>query len=418
MKLRTLIWNTSIPDKPGLDSGLEVKLLRPIPTFFATLLIATLGVQAQSVTEIDPERARLENERNTMEIVSEHGSGVVYIQTQIAARETAEALPPELRPFAQFFGPFIQPPQEGAGSGFVIDEDGYILTNYHVVQSADEITVRFQGDSASYPAEVIGTAQPLDLALIQVKAPDKKLNPLPLGDSDLVQVGQKAIAIGNPFQFDFSVTEGIVSAVRPNPGAIEDLVPRLIQTDAAINPGNSGGPLLNSRGEVVGINTAIVSRGAPQFAGVGFAIPINLAKEVLPRLQDGDELSEEDVLATRPTLGVAVIPAEAIPPQARERYQIPDSGLVIQEVTPGSPAERARLRAPENFIYLSQPGGRDIEIGVDGDVITGIDGQPVVNITDLRTVLYNLGPGDTVELTVERNGRSRTVTVEPQVQDR
>lgn len=392
--------------------------MRPLlPISLATLLLATLGVEAQSVSEIDPSRAQLENERNTMEIVQEHGSGVVYIQTQIAAREVTEALPPELRPFAQFFGPFIQPPQEGAGSGFVIDQDGFILTNYHVVQSADQITVRFQGDPESYSAEVVGTAQPLDLALIKVEAPAQKLNPLPLGDSDQVQVGQKAIAIGNPFQFDFSVTEGIVSAVRPNPGAIEDLVPRLIQTDAAINPGNSGGPLLNSRGEVVGINTAIVSRGAPQFAGVGFAIPINLAKDVLPQLRDGQELSEEDILATRPTLGVAVIPVEVIPPQARERYRIPENGLIIQEITPGSPAERANLRTPESFIYLSQPGG-DIEIGVDGDVITGINGRPVNDISDLREVLYNLEPGETVELTVERGGRSRTVTIEPEIQER
>jgi S1-C subfamily serine protease len=263
---------------------------------------------------------------------------------------------------------------------------------------------------------VVGSVPPLDLALLKVDAPKSILRPLPLGDSDKIRVGQKAIAIGNPFGLEFSVTEGIVSAIRNNPGAESSLITQLIQTDAAINPGNSGGPLLDSRGEVIGINAAIINpNGVPQFAGIGFAIPINLAKQYLPEMKAGKQITEEDVIKNNPRLGVTVLPAQYFPDRVRERYKIPDHGLVIQEVEKGSPAEKAGLKGAENFIYLQTPNGDVIELGVDGDVIIEADGKPIYEINDLRSILFSLKPGEAVTLKIVRHGKEKAVRVVPQV---
>ena len=360
-------------------------------------------------------QAFLENERNTIEVVKRAGPGVVYVAVRTKAKVVRPKLPPGFEDFAPFFEPFVVPPREGTGSGFVIDKEGHILTNYHVVKGADEIEIRFQGDPKPYPARVVGAVPPMDIALLKVKAPKERLHPIPLGDSDQVVVGQKAIAIGNPFGLDFTVTEGIVSAVRKNPGVESSLIPYLIQTDAAINPGNSGGPLLDSHGRVIGINAAILSpsvqAGAPQFAGIGFAIPINLVKDYLDEMKAGKTLSADEIIKSRPRLGVTVLPVEAYPEAIRRRFKLPDHGLVIQEVEKGSPAEKAGLRGAKDHIYVYTPSGDVLDFGVGGDVIVEADGVPIENINDLRAVLFGKRPGDTVTLKVIRDGKERTVVV-------
>ncbi len=364
----------------------------------------------------NPPAAYLENERNTIAIVDAYGNGVVYVAVASEPKVVKPDLPPGFEQFAPFFGPFVEPPRRGTGSGFVIDKDGYILTNYHVVKGADKITIKFHDSPKTFKAKVVGSVPPLDLALLKVDAPKKLLRPIPLGDSDTIRVGQKAIAIGNPFGLEFTVTEGIVSALRTNPGAENSLIPRLIQTDAAINPGNSGGPLLDSRGEVIGINAAIINpNGVPQFAGIGFAIPINLAKKYLPQMKAGKQITEEDVIKNNPRLGVSVLPAQYFPDKVRERFNIPDHGLVIQEVEKGSPAEKAGLRGAQKYVYLELPNGKEIQLGVDGDVIVAANGTPIYNIDDLRAILFGLKKGQAVELKVVRNGKEMTVRVVPEV---
>ena len=375
---------------------------------------------ARATGEVQPfhqPEAFLENERNTIGIVETYGDGVVYVAVATAPKVVRPNLPPGFEDFAPFFAPYVQPPRRGTGSGFVLDEDGYILTNYHVVEGADKITVKFHEDPQAYPAKLIGSVPPLDLALLKVDVPDKrKLHPIPLGDSDRLKVGQKAIAIGNPFGLEFTVTEGIVSAIRTNPGAESSLIPRLIQTDAAINPGNSGGPLLDSRGEVIGINAAIINpNGIPQFAGIGFAIPINLAKKYLPEMRAGKKVTAEEVVKNNPRLGVTVMPAQVYPERVRERYGLPDHGLVIQEVEKKSPAAEAGLKGATDFIYLQTPNGDVVELGVGGDVIVEANGRPIYDITDLRAVLFGLQPGQKVKLKILRDGKERVVELAPRV---
>ncbi len=363
----------------------------------------------------DASRALLENEKNTIEIVQRDAPGVVYVAVRSAARVVRPQLPPGFEDFAPFFEPYVVPPRQGTGSGFVIDREGYVLTNYHVVKDADQIEIRFQGDPKAYSAKLVGAVPPMDIALLKVQAPKDKLSPLVLGDSDQVRVGQKAIAIGNPFGLEFTVTEGIVSAIRRNPGVETSLVPYLIQTDAAINPGNSGGPLLNSSGEVIGINAAILTpsgqMGAPQFAGIGFAIPINLAKDYLPQMKSGKILSADEIIKSRPRLGVTVLPVSAYPEKIRQRFKLPDQGLVIQEVQKGSPAEKAGLQGATDHIYLYAPNGDVVDLGVGGDVIVEADGEPIASINDLRAVLFKKKAGDAVTLKVVREGKTRTVEV-------
>jgi len=360
-------------------------------------------------------RALLENERNTIEIVQKAGPGVVYVAVRTEPKVVQPNLPPGFEFFAPFIEPYVLPPQEGTGSGFVIDKEGHILTNYHVVKGADEIEIRFQGDPKPYKAKMVGAVPPMDIALLKVDAPKEKLHPIPLGDSDEVLVGQKAVAIGNPFGLDFTVTEGIVSAIRKNPGVEASLIPYLIQTDAAINPGNSGGPLLDSSGQVIGINAAIFTPsgqvGAPQFAGIGFAIPINLAKDHLKAMKEGKVLTAEEIIKSRPRLGVTVLPVSAYPESIRKRFKLPEYGLVIQEVEKGSPAEKAGLRGATEHIYVYTPSGDVLDFGVGGDVIIEADGVPIRDINDLRAVLFKKKPGDTVTLKVVRDGQVRTVVV-------
>jgi S1-C subfamily serine protease len=284
-------------------------------------------------------------------------------------------------------------PQDGQGSGFVIDKDGHILTNYHVIADARQVEVTLH-NRKKYKATVVGTDQAHDLAVIQIKAPD--VVPAVLGDSRNLQVGQKVYAIGNPFGLAGTMTRGIVSSIRPvrepNGATIGDA----IQTDAAINPGNSGGPLMNWHGEVIGINTMILSQ-VGQNAGIGFAIPINTAKAVLNDLMTLGRVR-------RPALGVVTIPISA---DLADEMGLPaDYGLLILQVTPGGAADLAGLRGGTERAYL---GNKLIMLG--GDLIVAIDGEKVEDEMDLSQMMNNHRAGDSVKVTIYRNKKKMDVNV-------
>jgi len=285
-------------------------------------------------------------------------------------------------------------PEEGQGSGFIIDKEGHILTNYHVIEKARQVEVTLHNHKRGIPATVIGTDRLHDLAVIQIKAPD--LTPMVLGDSAKLQVGQKVYAIGNPFGLSGTLTRGIVSSIRqvqePDGMKIEDA----IQTDASINPGNSGGPLLNMHGEVIGINTMIASN-VGQSAGIGFAIPINTAKAVI-----NDVLTSGRV--RRPALGVSTIPID--PNLADQMGLASDYGLLIVQVVPGGAADNAGLRGGTERAFLG-----NIPIMVGGDLIVAIDGEKIEDQQELAQIMNNHRAGDTVRVTIYRGKRKMDVNV-------
>jgi S1-C subfamily serine protease len=285
-------------------------------------------------------------------------------------------------------------PEEGQGTGFILDKEGHILTNYHVVANAQQVEVTLS-NRKTIKAEVIGADRQHDLAIIKITAPN--LLPVTLGDSRNIQVGQKVFAIGNPFGLSGTMTRGIVSSIRsvrsPNGGGIDEA----IQTDAAINPGNSGGPLLNSRGEVIGINSMIFTGGAEQSAGIGFAIPINTAKAVLNDLVQYGRVR-------RPSLGVTGLP---IGPELADQMGLPqDYGILIMQVAPGSAAERAGLKGGNQRALL---GNTPIVTG--GDLIVAIEGEDIEEMQDLSRVLNKFKAGDSVTVTVYRGKRKMDVKV-------
>jgi S1-C subfamily serine protease len=284
-------------------------------------------------------------------------------------------------------------PQEGQGSGFIIDHDGHILTNYHVIADARQVEVTLH-NRKKYRATVVGTDRSHDLAIIQIKVPD--LAPMTLGDSKNLQVGQKVYAIGNPFGLSGTLTSGIVSSIRSVQEPEGVTIDEAIQTDAAINPGNSGGPLLNSRGEVIGINTMIASNSG-QNAGIGFAIPINTAKAVLNDLVTLGRVR-------RPALGIVTIPIS--PDIADELGLASDYGLLIVRVVQGGAADRAGLRGGNDRAML---GNQPIMIG--GDLIVAIDGQDVQDQQELSRVMNGHRAGDTIRVTIYRGKRKMQVQV-------
>jgi S1-C subfamily serine protease len=284
-------------------------------------------------------------------------------------------------------------PQEGQGSGFVIDKDGHILTNYHVIENARQVEVTMH-NRKKYKATVVGTDPAHDLAVIQIKAPD--LVPAVLGDSRNLQVGQKVYAIGNPFGLAGTMTRGIVSSIRPVREPNGATIDEAIQTDAAINPGNSGGPLMNWHGEVIGINTMILS-SVGQNAGIGFAIPINTAKAVLNDLMTLGRVR-------RPALGVRTIPISA---ELAEEMSLPvDYGLLIVQVIPGGSADQAGLRGGSERAYLG-----NIPIMLGGDLIVAIDGEKIEDEDTLAQMMNNHRAGDTVKVTIYRNKKKLDVNV-------
>lgn len=289
-------------------------------------------------------------------------------------------------------------PTQGQGSGFVVDTDGHIVTNNHVVAEARKVEVTFF-DGTTVPAEVVGTDPDSDLAVVKVDIPGASLRPITWGDSDQIAVGQRAVAIGNPFGLNGTLTSGIISALgRSLPTESGQFqIPEIIQTDAAINPGNSGGPLLNSKGQVIGVNTAIVPRttgvGERSFLGVGFAIPANLVKRVVGGLIDRGSYQHPWIGFQGNSVNLEIASAMNLA-EAR--------GALVVEVISGSPADKAGLRSGTRDLVLES--GADTMIG--GDVIVAIDDEKINDFDDLISFLSRRGEvGKMVTLTIIRDGR-------------
>lgn len=321
--------------------------------------------------------AAVTDEQNNIEVYRAVAPGVVYIQSTTTVRD--------------LFGLYSEE-REGAGSGSVIDEQGHILTNYHVIEGAQRLSVHF-GGGRNYPATVVGRDPDTDLAVIRLlEKPKEAITIVPLGDSDKLIVGQKVLAIGNPFGLDRTLTTGVISGLqRPIRARNRRPIEGAIQTDASINPGNSGGPLLDSRGRMIGINAQIQSPSGAS-AGVGFAIPVNIAKRIVPELLRTGSVQ-------RPKLGIQPRDVEALSSQV----QLPvNYGVLIWNVQPGGPAANAGLRG------LVQTEDGDIELG---DIIVSINGERVGNNDDLYKVLNKHQIGETVNVEVYRGGRRMTVPV-------
>jgi S1-C subfamily serine protease len=276
---------------------------------------------------------------------------------------------------------------QGSGSGFIWSTQGHIVTNFHVVYGADSIQVVLD-DQSTHDARVIGVDPDHDLAVLQIKASKKQLNPLDIGNSTDLLVGQQVLAIGNPFGLDHTLTTGVVSALGRSIKSVNDrTIEGVIQTDAAINPGNSGGPLLNSSGKLIGVNTQIVSPSGA-FAGIGFAVPVDIVKRIVPQLiQYGKVI--------RPGLGISLIPDSIA-----NRWGI--TGIVIARVLPGSAAAKAGLTSLEEL----QSGKIRL-----GDVIISIDGDSVRNFDDFATILDRHNVGDSIKLGLRRNNKERTIKI-------
>ena len=284
---------------------------------------------------------------------------------------------------------------QGLGSGFVVDQDGHIVTNFHVINGAVEIAVQFE-DGTFVPAEVRGVDPANDLAVVRVRTDRSVLRPVRLGDSEAVRVGDAVFAIGAPFGLDFTVTAGIVSALERDSLASPAQRPILdvIQTDAAVNPGNSGGPLFNTRGEVIGVNTAIENpTGQRVFVGIGLAVPVNTVERFLPAMIRGERVRH-------PRLGVGGIPLNER--TARTLGLDVQRGIYVLDIAPGGPAARAGIRPA-----IPGPGG----LPRGGDVITAVDGREVATLNDLLRAIDSRQVGDRVPVTVFRDGRRQELTV-------
>jgi S1-C subfamily serine protease len=317
------------------------------------------------------------------DIYKKAAPGVAFIQSTIV--ETTQTP----------FGFPDQQPGQATGSGFVLNDQGYIATNAHVVNGAKDVQVSF-GKSTPVPAKVVGKDLSTDLAVIKVDPSKVKLTPLPLGDSGTLNVGDPVVAIGNPFGFDDTVTTGIVSALgreiqAPNNFSID----HTIQTDAAINPGNSGGPLLDEHGRVIGINSQIATGDSGKGSvGIGFAIPIDLAKKVFPSLIKTGKVAHAYI-------GITTAP---LSPTLVHDFNLPaDKGALVQAVEPGSPGSKAGLHAGQT----QTSGG----LVAGGDLIVSVDGKPITTPTDIATAIGDHKPGDQVTVELYRGRAKKTVTV-------
>jgi S1-C subfamily serine protease len=316
---------------------------------------------------------------------------------QVTATQVVTA--PSVDPFFGFPVPSQQQQTQALGSGFVIDKAGHIVTNYHVVEGAKSVDVSFSNNE-SKKAKVVGVDASTDIAVLQVDAHARALTPLPLGNSDTVHVGDSVVAIGNPFGYDRTVTTGIVSALQrviqaPNSYSID----HVIQTDAALNKGNSGGPLLDARGEVIGVNSQISTGGSGTSGnvGIGFAVPINTVKTVAAQLISSGHVNH-------PYIGIT---AQPVSKTAAKLFHLPVShGLLVAGVQPGSGAAKAGLRPAKQSATLA---GETYPLG--GDLIATVDGAPLYTIDQLRDAIANKQPGDEVKLGVYRGSDRRTVTV-------
>jgi S1-C subfamily serine protease len=316
------------------------------------------------------------DEQNNIEIYRTLSPGVVNVHSTSYARD--------------FFG-FVEP-QEGSGSGSVIDQEGNILTNYHVIEGATKLAVSFGGEK-NYAAKLVGGDPDTDLAVIKLlETPREPLTLVPLGDSDKLVVGQKVLAIGNPFGLDRTLTTGVISGLqRPIRARNNRQIEGAIQTDASINPGNSGGPLLDSHGRMIGINSQILSPSGAS-AGVGFAVPVNIAKRIVPQLIRSGQV-------VRPKLDITTRNVEAV----KNQVDLPVSdGVLVWQVLPGGAAASAGLRG------LTQTENGDVELG---DIIVAIDGKKVANQDELFRELDKHHVGDTVGVEIVRNGKKSVVPV-------
>jgi S1-C subfamily serine protease len=322
------------------------------------------------------------------QIYKQDSPGVVFIRAQSAPRP-----PSPLDPFGGGGG-------TATGSGFVIDRAGHVLTNAHVVDGAQRIEVTLGDIDSSQPvtAQVVGEDPSTDVALLEVNAPSDRLHPLGLGDSSQLQVGDSVVAIGNPFGLDRTVTTGIVSALQREISAPNGFtINNVIQTDAAINPGNSGGPLLGADGRVIGINSQIESAGGGGNVGVGFAVPINTAREVVKQLLDSGTVEHA-------FLGIT---GTDLTPQLVDLLNLPvKQGALVQSVVSGGPADKAGV---EGGHATTSIGGQRVRAG--GDVITAIDGKAVTGMDDVISVVNQKRPGDDVQLSLADGSQKRTVTV-------
>jgi S1-C subfamily serine protease len=352
---------------------------------------STAAIPAPLATPVVDE----ENENSTIvnQIYRHDGQGVAFIEATEAPEETAPSP----------FNPFGEEESRGGGiatgSGFVIDTEGHILTNNHVVEGATKITVKLGSSNATRTAEVVGTDPASDIALLKVDAAADQLHPLALGDSSKVRVGDPVVAIGNPFGLDRTVTSGIVSALQrqiqaPNGFSIS----HVIQTDAAINPGNSGGPLIDSGGNVIGINSQIATGGGGNGnVGIGFAIPINTAREVANEIETNGKVEHAFLGINGGTITPALARAVNLPVS---------KGVLVAEVVKGGPADEAGLQGGSTEATIE---GARFQLG--GDIITEVDGNPIASMEDVINAVNGDKPGDKMELTVLRHGETKKITV-------
>jgi len=326
---------------------------------------------------ITPRGELSEQEKTTTGIFEEAAPSVVHVTSLSNRREVIGFR-------------IYETPQQGTGTGFIWDDSGHVVTNFHVIQGAERIKVHL-ADHSNWDAVVIGAEPDKDLAVLQIDAPSSQLKPIAVGTSKDLRVGQTVLAIGNPFGLDQSLTTGVVSALGRTMHAVTGrIIEDVVQTDAAINPGNSGGPLLDSAGRLIGVNTMIVSQSGAS-AGVGFAVPVDTVNEVVPQLIKYGRI-------IRPELGVTIVTdARAL------RLLGQPTGAVVRSVAPDSGAERAGLRG-----FAMTRDGRLIL----GDVIKKIDDQPVATSDDLLTILEKHKPGDTVTVTYLRDDELRTARVQ------
>ena len=367
----------------GLLGGLVVAVV-------GAILLATGVIQTddddpprQQITQIpdgppsNEESGDKEGGKSVSEIYDEDGPGVAFIQ-------------------ARQGGGGLSQGGDATGSGFVLDREGYVLTNAHVVEGSDAVEVSFDDASGDLiDAKVVGTDPSTDLALLKVDPRKTKLQPVRLGDSDKVDVGDSVVAIGNPFGYSRTVTTGIVSAKQrrieaPNGFQIDNV----IQTDAAINPGNSGGPLLDAQGSVIGINSQIATGGSRGSVGIGFAVPVNTAKEVIRGLKDDGQID-------RAYLGIT---SALLTDEGAKKLKLPSAeGALVQEVVPGGPADDAGIRGADNPV--------DNGIAPGGDFIVEIDGNKITTPNDVAAAIEDRKPGDRVRVRYLRDGKQREAEI-------
>jgi S1-C subfamily serine protease len=367
---------------------------------FGWLAISAGWVESQSdpaaATEVAPLAAPVASHDNgnpnvVNEIYKRDGQGVAFIEAKQEARQVE---PSPFNPFGESEGGGT-----ATGSGFVIDTEGHLLTNNHVVEAAGDISVKLGASDRTYPAKVVGADPATDVALLKIDAPADQLHPLALGDSSKVEVGDPVVAIGNPFGLDSTVTSGIVSALQrqieaPNGFSIS----HVIQTDAAINPGNSGGPLIDAEGRVIGINSQIETGGGSNGnVGIGFSIPINTAREVANQI-------EQDGKVEHAYLGIS---GGTITPDLAKALNLPvDEGVLVADAVKGGPAAKAGIEGGSTEATIEGAG-----VTLGGDIITELDGRKIKSMDDLIAVVDGKKPGDDIEVTLLRGGDEKTVTV-------